>query len=267
MTFLTGFTYVSLVILIPEQLQIVYSDTPVLAGTHLLAMLGTCALGSILSGLFCKKWNYTSHILMVGSVLQMCGTGAVFAYTGTESNIKAVIGYTAVYGLGVGLCFAAATIITSVEARHDDLAVAQGVLAQARVLGGAIGLAVCTIIFNTQVEGDLAGYAGVTTDQHASIHRSPIAMLKLNDPDLRARMLASYLAAFRKQMLVMLLVCFAAGLASIATHQLNPPPVVDRIAQHKEFPARGSITELETLGSVRSRHQPDDEEQHQSHRA
>ena len=224
-----------------------------MAGVHLLAMLGACAFGSFITGFICKKKNYTSQILMAGSVFQMCGMGALYIHTWKDTNIKEVFGYTAVYGLGVGLCFAAATIMTSVEARHDDLAVAQGVISQARVLGGAIGLAICTIIFNLQVERDLAGYVDVTPEQLDEIHRSPLSMLRVHDPAVQAQLEVSYLKAFRAQMLVMVLVSVGASAASMLTYQREPPAVMDRIAQHKEFPARGSITELESLGSVRSR--------------
>ncbi|KAH8885671.1 MFS general substrate transporter [Thozetella sp. PMI_491] len=253
-TLLSGFVYISLVIQIPEQLQIIHRDSPVLAGVHLLPMLGACAFGSFATGAISKRKNYTSHILVAGAAIQMIGSGLIYAYSRGEADIRNLFGFTTIYGLGVGLCFAAATIITTVEARHDDLAAAQGVVSQARVFGGAFGLAICTIVFNAQTEHDLAGDLRISPEELDAIHRSPMALLLLKDSQVQTIVRSAYLIAFERQMLVMVTVGMLAIAASICTWRPDPPLVVDMMAQHKEFPARGSITELELMETDRTLH-------------
>ncbi|KAJ4298677.1 hypothetical protein N0V88_003708 [Collariella sp. IMI 366227] len=159
-TLLHGLTYISLLIKLPEHLQLLHSDTALSAGLHLLPLLSTCALGSFLGGALSKGGrNFTSQTLAAGSVLQLLGMGLLlgFAWAGANSvggggggdgvvGMAKLLGCTAVYGLGVGLAFAACTMLAAIRASSEDLAAAQGAVAQARVFGGA-GVGGCTIVF------------------------------------------------------------------------------------------------------------------------
>ncbi|KAK3694253.1 major facilitator superfamily domain-containing protein [Podospora appendiculata] len=254
-TFLTGFIYIALVIKIPERLQIIYADNAFGAGIHLLPMLGPCAFGSFLGGVISKRKNLTSQTLVVGTGLQLIGIGLVYGFTSSshESNIIFLLGFEAIYGLGVGLCFAASTIIAAIEARHDDLAAAQGAVAQARVFGGALGLSVCTIIFNefSQTALGPGSGSGLSASDLDQIHRSPMALLNL-PADLQLKVKDVYLGAFREQMLAMTVVAVVAVLVSFGTHRPNPTPVTQILIRHKEVAGRSSDTELESADSVRS---------------
>lgn len=47
MTFLTGFPFFTVIINLPLRFQIVNGDSPVMAGLHLVPMLGLSALGKL----------------------------------------------------------------------------------------------------------------------------------------------------------------------------------------------------------------------------
>jgi hypothetical protein len=163
-----------------------------------------------------------------------------------------LLGFTAVYGLGVGLSFAVCTMIAAIEARHDDLAAAQGAVAQARVFGGALGLAGCTIVFNARLRGELVGELG--EQELGQIHRSLMAVLALPD-ELREEVMGVYREAFGEQMLVMTVVAVVALLVSFGTYRSRPSRVVDVMVQHKELagrPGGGGEVELSSVSSVRS---------------
>ncbi|KAK0655840.1 major facilitator superfamily domain-containing protein [Cercophora newfieldiana] len=251
-TLLTGFAYIALVIKIPERLQINYGDNSLTAGVHLLPMLGSCALGSFLGGAVSKKKNLTSQTLIFGSSLQLLGIGLVYSLTQGQSGVGPLLGFSAIYGLGVGLCFAASTIIAAIEARHDDLAAAQGAVAQARVFGGALGLAICTVIFNDKLQqrlgpGSGSGINEATLDR---IHRSPLVALA--DPAVLERVREVYLEAFGTQMLTLTAVAGLSLVVSFMTYRSKPSPITDAMAYHKDLASRPNDTELESTSSVRS---------------
>jgi len=254
-TFLSGFVYIALVIKIPEYLQVIEGDNALWAGVHLLPMLGSCAFGSFLGGAISKRANFTSQTLILGSVIQVLGLAFVFGFAG-HLGLGLLLGFTAIYGLGVGLSFAACTMIAAIEARNDDLAAAQGAVAQGRVFGGAIGLAICTIIFNERLRTSLGPGSGsiLGPDELEKIHRNLIAMLAFPD-DVRLEVIRVYLEAFRDQMLVMTIVAAAALLGSFGTYRSGPGNVVDVMIQHKDFagrPGGGGDIELSSASSVRS---------------
>lgn len=87
------------------------------------------------------------------------------------TQTQAQYGFQVLLGLGIGLSLGAGTIVASVQSQNEDLAVAQGALAQARVFGGAIGIAICGIIFNRKVASDLEGK--MDPADLAALHHSP----------------------------------------------------------------------------------------------
>ncbi|KAK4199615.1 putative multidrug resistance protein [Triangularia verruculosa] len=266
-TLLSGFVYIALVIKIPERLQIVYHDSALLAGVHLLPMLGSCAFGSFLGGLMSKKKNLTSHTLIMGGLLQVLGLGLMtgFNYVVTKGmTMGQLLGFTGLYGLGVGLSFASATIIAAVEAQNDDLAAAQGAIAQARVFGGALGLAVCGILLNQRLEGDLRGYwEGKNEWKVAMIHRSLYAVMDSRfTAEERAHVTRLYTQAFGEQLWGFLGVVIVALAVSLGTWRRaksggeGERTVVEVMEGHQERRKGGGRrqreVELESASSVRS---------------
>lgn len=254
-TLLGGFIYIALVIKIPERLQVIHGDSALWSGVHLLPMLGSCAFGSFLGGAFSKQANLTSQTLVAGSLLQVVGLALALGFS-KHLGLNLLLGFTAIYGLGVGLSFAACTMIAAIEAQNDDLAAAQGAVAQARVFGGALGLAVCTIVFNEKLERSLGPSSGSNLGRQDldQVHHSLLAILSLSD-DSRMEVIQIYLEAFRDQTLVMLIVAVVALILSAGTYRSRPSHVVDVMVQHKELAGRpggrGDI-ELSSVSSVRS---------------
>jgi hypothetical protein len=255
-TLLSGSVYIALVIKIPEHLQIQHHDTALWAGVHLLPMLGACAFGSFLGGALSKRANLTSQTLVAGSLLQVVGLALVLGFSSGGSDnglgLGLLLGFTAVYGLGVGLSFAVCTMIAAIEAGHGDLAAAQGAVAQARVFGGALGLAGCTIVFNGRLRGELVGEVG--EQELGRIHRSLMAVLALPE-EVREEVMGVYRDGFGEQMLLMTVVAVVALLVSFGTYRSRPSRVVDVMVQHKELAGRsggGGEVELSSVSSVRS---------------
>ncbi|CAM1502261.1 Fc.00g042450.m01.CDS01 [Cosmosporella sp. VM-42] len=244
-TMFTGFPYISLSIIIPERFQIVNRESVLLAGLHILPMLGACAVGSFLGGAISSKRNNTSLTLFGASALQLLGVGLMSMLTGVGASVKAQYGFQAILGLGVGLSFSAATIMTSIlAAERSELASAQGAVAQARVLGGCIGLSICTVIFNGHVNSYLGDH--LSPKQLDDLHRSPLSGLHLpiNLQDLVKEV---YADAFVEEIRVMMLICAVMVVVSLFTLERHPAPLERLTASPKEEPTfrRGSDSEAE----------------------
>lgn len=226
-----------------------------MAGVHLLPMLGATAMGSILGGAFSKKKNNTSRTLVAAACFQVIGLGLLTTFDAPSSPVAPQFGYQAIFGLGVGLTFSSATILTKIQAAGRDHAVAQGVMAQVRVLGGAVGLVICNVIFNIHLESI---EDKLNTDELDALHRSPLALI-LRGGQLEADVMNVFSSSFQSMVWVMFWVAVAGFAASLCTWEMNPAllhELDEAVAEgrvppgtcHKQIGSRGgSDTELEDM--------------------
>lgn len=219
------------IITIPERSQILEGKNVMMAGVDLLPMLAAVAVGSFAAGPLSIQKNRTTLSLVLGASLVTIGACLMTILEGmpAESATKAMYGFEAILGLGFGLCLSSTTIMANLQARGADMAVANGAIAQARVLGSAIGLGVWTIVFNTRTQsgGRLRSTAQggiLTAEQAATLQRMPTSMIQLPEP-ARAEATAVYKAAFTSEMVVLAIAAAVAFALSFCTYETNPPPV------------------------------------------
>ncbi|KAI0476082.1 major facilitator superfamily domain-containing protein [Xylariaceae sp. FL0804] len=221
-TFCTGFIYLSVLIILPERFQIVNGDNALYSGIHLLPMLGATALGAFFAGAVSRRRNNSSWALLAAHCFQLVGVGLLSTLSDITTEIKAQYGFQVVLGLGIGLSLGAATIMASVQSQHADLAVAQGAVAQARVLGGSIGIAICSIIFNNRVAQELSGV--LSPSDLAALHHSPTIASWL-PVDIQLRVKAVYASAFTGDIKVMIGVAAIGVVAGCFAYERQPPPM------------------------------------------
>ncbi|KAI1079616.1 MFS general substrate transporter [Whalleya microplaca] len=248
-TLCTGLIYLSILVILPERFQIVNGDNALYAGIHLLPMLGATAFGAFLAGTISHKRNNTSWTLMAAQVFQLIGVSLLSMLKDVTTETKAQYGYQVPLGFGIGLSLGAATIMASVQSQRTDLAVAQGAVAQARVFGGSIGIALCTIIFNTMVTKDLSSL--MDPDDIAALHHSPTIAPWLPD-DIQFRVRTVYASAFTEDIFVMIGIAAFGLVVSAFAYEKHPPPMPS-VQQAKEVVGIDghSETELDELVSVR----------------
>ncbi|KAJ3499267.1 hypothetical protein NLG97_g481 [Lecanicillium saksenae] len=250
-TLLTGFPYISLAITIPERFQIVDRESVLMASVHILPLLGACATGSFLGGAISSKKNNTAYTLVAASCLQLVGVTLMSIISSKNKAIQYIFQIT--FGLGVGLCFSAATIMTNLIAPEQHTrAAAQGAVAQARVLGGCFGLSVCTVVFNSHVNKSLGSQ--LSPEQLAQIHRSPIASLQF--PVTKQDLVRSvYSGAFTEETRLMIVMCAVMVAVSLFTLERHPPPLEILTSLPKEQPVSSrnsnSTTELDDFTRIR----------------
>ncbi|KAG5990192.1 hypothetical protein E4U52_004864 [Claviceps spartinae] len=222
-TLFTGFPYICFSIILPERFQMVNSQSPLMAGVRILPMLVACACGSFLGAALSSKRNNTSYTLVGASCLQLLGVGLMTTASGDSERAIAQYGFQAIFGLGVGLSFSAATIMTNVMATEPhERAPAQGAVAQARVLGGCVGLSLCTILFNLHATQNLSGH--LTDAELGMIHRSPLLGLQL-PTKLRELVRTVYIEAFGLEIKVIAIACAIMVVISLFTLEKQPPSI------------------------------------------
>ncbi|GKT50771.1 efflux pump fus6 [Colletotrichum spaethianum] len=255
-TFLTGLPYVALTVIIPERMQVLEQENPLQSGLHLLPMLGACALGSFLAGAICSRSNKSALVMIVASVAQLIGVSLMLVISPIDSSFVPAYGFTLIFGLGVGLVFGSATILSGVETDSTrDHAVAQGALAQARALGSCLGVAVCTALFNKRLN---ALNKHLSPEQLAILYQTPTASAYWNKSLLRL-IQNVYAGAFRDQTIFMIITCSIMMVAAVFTWENSPKPI-SCLASHAQIADKTSMrrgpdnddTEMSDMGSVRS---------------
>ncbi|KAI1473664.1 MFS general substrate transporter [Daldinia eschscholtzii] len=228
-TFGTGYIYLSILIILPERFQIVSGENALYSGIHLLPLLGATSFGAFFAGTVSRNRNNTSLTLMVAHVFQLIGIGLMSTLKDATTETKAQYGFQVILGLGFGLSLGAGTIMASVQSQSQDLAVAQGAIAQARVFGGAIGIAVCSIMFNRKVTVELGDK--MNTEDLAALHRSPTIASWLPE-ELKLDVRSVYASAFASDINIMIGIAAAGVVASAFTYERRPP-AMSTISQTK----------------------------------
>ncbi|KAF3064877.1 Multidrug resistance protein 3 [Daldinia childiae] len=228
-TFCTGFIYLSVLVILPERFQIVSGESALYSGIHLLPLLGATSFGAFLAGIISRKRNNTSWTLMLAQVFQLVGISFMSTLKDATTETKAQYGFQVILGLGFGLSLGAGTIMASVQSQSQDLAVAQGAIAQARVFGGAIGIAVCSIMFNRKVTVELSGK--MDAEDLAALHHSPTIAPWLPD-EIKLLVRSVYASAFTSDINIMIGIAAVGVIASAVTYERRPP-AMSTISQTK----------------------------------
>ncbi|KAK7417041.1 hypothetical protein QQX98_004802 [Neonectria punicea] len=155
-TMFIGYPYLLLIYAIPVRIQVVGGKSALVAGVMLLPMLGTAALGSVLSGKINSVKNYVFESLLLGSCLMTLGCGLLTTLSHDLDSGK-MLGFITFCGLGFGLTISASTMMSTIEVPIRDYAPAQGILSQLRLLGGSLGIATSTALLHQKVNEYLNG--------------------------------------------------------------------------------------------------------------
>lgn len=124
------------------------------------------------------------------------------------------------------------TVVAVLTQDHDP-AVAQGIVAQARVLGGSIGVAASNALFNHYSQTRLSGV--LSPAQIAQLQHSTSAITGFTPFQKNAIRLA-YAFSFNQSMRICLYIAAFCLVASIFTYQRDPPSLAKLAAQHNKLP-------------------------------
>ncbi|PWY68668.1 MFS general substrate transporter [Aspergillus heteromorphus CBS 117.55] len=216
---LNGYVFYTVLIELPERFQIVNGKTPQTAGIYLLAMSGASAIGSGLGGFLARRTWSGFFTLNAGCGFVLLGAGLLYTVGFSHFVPGRLFGYEVLIGFGFGIIFSSSVMIVKMHARPEDSAPAQGLVAQSRVLGGNIGLAIATVILNQHLVSDLQG---ILSDSQLNDLRHSLTAIRSLDPHDVEAVRASFADAFHSQMEVSMFVAAAALLAALCTWKRYP---------------------------------------------
>jgi len=140
-TLLSGFPTLTLLFALPLRLQVVNDRNALTAGTALLPMLIASAFGSVIAGFVTSRWPLYYVLLSIGAGLTTLGCALLTTLDAAVAIQGKVYGFEVLVGLGFGLTVACSTGMSIRVTDARDGAVATGIVAQARLLGGSVGIA------------------------------------------------------------------------------------------------------------------------------
>jgi MFS family permease len=220
---ITGFPYYVVIYNVPLHLQIVNGKSPLMAGLGLLPLLVSTATGSMLGGAVSSKKDLSFYTLTVGSCLITIGTGLLSTISDGSKVDPKIYGFEVLVGLGFGLSVSTSSILAAIQCEIKDHATAQGIVAQARVLGGSFGIAASTAII------------GVIEDQQLGGIVSPAQLAALNLSTLDFAQAQAVRHAYAQAFNHILRVCTIVSGISIVfaclSFQKNPPTLTERTEQ------------------------------------
>lgn len=248
-TLLAGFPYFMVMFALPVRMQVVGQKTALMAGVSLLPMLGTIAVGSMLGGAINGNRDYKFPTLVVGTTFMTIGCAALSTLKAEGGVQGGIYGFQVFVGLGFGVLISTVSMATNLECEIRDNstsapsfpphlspppiltllvptnnttypAVAQGIIAQVRILGGSLGIAASTAILSTSQR------------HQAHLQPSHLVTITKTASDEQSRALrAIYADSFSEDMKVAAAV---AGAAVLATTLVYRRARVDVQARYRE---------------------------------
>ena len=212
-TAFTGFVFFTVIFTLPLRFQIVNARSSLMAGVLLLPLLGAAALGNALGSTANAKDNRLFETLFVGSAFSVLGCGLLTTLSSGQHLQAKTLGFSVFVGLGNGLVTAGVTTLAAIESSIRDQATAQGVIAQARVFGGSLGIAASSAL--------LARKAVAAGSSLASFQHGTGGLPKAAARDL-------YAGAFRDDMFVGLGMAALALLSALAVFQKKRQSIMER---------------------------------------
>ncbi|KAF2811143.1 putative efflux pump antibiotic resistance protein [Mytilinidion resinicola] len=163
-SFLAGVPFNVVVIFLPQRLQVISGESALKAGIHLLPYTFGAAFGAALANVLGSKRRLAmAYVLLIGAVLQTIGLALLTTLPTTSEFPNSGYGYAAIAGAGMGMSFGILVLATPFMANQENLSIASGAIIQFRFLGGVIGIAIASNVWNERVKSGLANILDAQT--------------------------------------------------------------------------------------------------------
>ncbi|KAK5128730.1 hypothetical protein LTR85_000063 [Meristemomyces frigidus] len=194
--FLIGIVFYSMLYFLPIYFQAVKRHSLIASAALVLPVVVAQSIASILSGQYISRLKRYGEVLWVGYICWTIGAGLSCMLSINTSPV-AIAFILAVEGFGVGLTFQPTLVAAQAHSPKQDRAVVISVRNWIRAYGGAVGLAVASVLFSNIVKSRLPSTLPVSAVQSidSAIFSSP-RLDGLSDADKDA-ILRAYMDAFR----------------------------------------------------------------------
>ncbi|KAK5809600.1 major facilitator superfamily domain-containing protein [Linnemannia elongata] len=149
--FLTGMAFLGVIFYSPIYFQVVKGVSATASGLHLLPMVLGLVFSSIASGAMMAKVGDYRYFVWLGTVLMSVGCGLCILFD-AESGMGPQIGYLLIVGMGIGLILQTCMLAAQAAVDKEDMAIVTALCGFMNSIGGGIGIAMCTALFNNHIK-------------------------------------------------------------------------------------------------------------------
>ena len=199
--FLIGPPFYVAVLQLPQRFQTVNHTSGQRAGILLLPMMLMTPVGAMFGSAVVGKVIPAEYCLVLASVIQTIGIGLLSSLSSDARIHPPTYGYEIITGFGQGLASSPVYWLLGTIVNEEDVATGTGAMNMLRSLGGSIGVAICSALFNSSFRSEVGGL--LTSQQISAIEKSIFA---INDipQDIRSQLGASFSRIYNKQFRVMI---------------------------------------------------------------
>ncbi|KAF9106268.1 hypothetical protein BGX27_009247 [Mortierella sp. AM989] len=153
--FLAGMGFLGVIFYSPIYFQVVKGASSTAAGLHLLPMVLGLVVASIASGAMLGKIKDCRYFIWSGAVMMSIGIGLCILLD-AESGMGQQIGFLLIVGIGIGLILQTCIIGAQAAVEKADMAVVTALCGFFNSIGGGIGIAMCSALFNNHLAANFA---------------------------------------------------------------------------------------------------------------
>jgi MFS family permease len=159
-TFCLSAAFLIITYYLPEWYQLVLGVSPIQSGINTLPVIIGFAVAALMAGAAVGGIGYYVPPMLVASIFAAIGAGLMSTFT-PSSNSSHWIGYTALFGLGIGAGIQQPEVAVQALLDRTEVPVGFALMAFAQSMGGAVFVSVAQNIFGQKIiSGDLGGQAG-----------------------------------------------------------------------------------------------------------
>ncbi|KAG0231410.1 hypothetical protein BGX31_005531 [Mortierella sp. GBA43] len=155
--FLTGMGFLGVIFYSPIFFQVVKGASATASGLQLLPMVLGLVISSIASGAIIAKLKDYRIFIWVGTIMMSVGIGLCMLFDEHVSMGKQ-IGFLLIVGLGIGLILQTCMLAAQAAVEKEDMAVATALCGFFNSIGGGIGIAMCSALFNNHFAAQVAKF-------------------------------------------------------------------------------------------------------------
>ncbi|CAG8551331.1 38211_t:CDS:2 [Gigaspora margarita] len=156
LSFFHGMAFISMLLFMPLYFQVVKSESATISGLELIPLMMGIVFTDIFSGQLVSRTAFFSYgiICTFGSILMIIGSGLISTFS-ENTNESQIIGYSIIFGLGVGLIIQNTVLAGQGIAQDKDIAAVTSLIVFFRSIGPLFGLAILGTVFNNVFNSNL----------------------------------------------------------------------------------------------------------------
>ncbi|KAJ3552656.1 hypothetical protein NM688_g4034 [Phlebia brevispora] len=176
-TLMNGMTFFSILYYVPQFLQLVRGDSPVMSSLLLLPFLAPIAIFVFIAGQITAHTGHYRYLIIIGFGIWSVAQGLQSTIDET-SSVGKICGLLLMGGVASGFTFQTSLLAAQAAVPRHEMAVVTGVRNFVRLFGSTIALAICASIINNQLRAAI-GPLGLSTDIIFDLTNDPTI---INDP-------------------------------------------------------------------------------------